>query len=282
MVYWIIVSVKVFGRNLRDSKSTISKNFKYWMFWIFYSTLYICTFFTVNFSARIFIGSKHKMDGNMVNTKTWKNLFQFFSNNFNSNSSLSSFSNWWKNPILVVFWGHKPKPCSNYLCKSLSCLIFFLLKVSLCRGKNRGEFSLGPLLATAYRNSQRISVSFMCSPILSSPPEGEASAYDIIIGDDLNEYSSVSKMAFSAPAVPAEEAAPLHDLLVLWFLTAGMVRWESCVTHLSTTDWEEPQDLCTGANLWVELCLTIQGEPPMKIVGMGRGSVSTPCLAYLF
>lgn len=178
MVHWIIVSVKVFGRNLKDSKSAISKNFKYWMFW--------STFFTVNFSARIFIGSKHKMDRNVVNTKTWKNLCQFFSENFNSNSSLSSFSNWWKNPILIVFWGHKPKPCSNYLCKSLSCLIFiFFLKVSLCRGKNRGEFSLGPLLATPYRNSQRISVSFMCSPVLSPPPEGEVSAYDIIIGDDL-------------------------------------------------------------------------------------------------
>lgn len=43
-------------------------------------------------------------------------------------------------------------------------------------------------------------------------------------------------MAFSAPALPAEKAAPLDSLLVLWFLPAGRVRWESCVTRLSTTD----------------------------------------------
>lgn len=40
-------------------------------------------------------------------------------------------------------------------------------------------------------------------------------------------------MAFSAPAVPAAKAAPLHGLLLLRFLTAGRVRWESCVTDTS-------------------------------------------------
>ncbi|RMC12665.1 hypothetical protein DUI87_10189 [Hirundo rustica rustica] len=46
------------------------------------------------------------------------------------------------------------------------------------------------------RNSQRISVSFMCSPVLSPPPDCEASAYDIITGDDLimNAITSLARI----------------------------------------------------------------------------------------